>query len=298
MPSLKDLRVRINSVKQTRKITSAMKLVASSKLKRAQNRAENARPFSETMAKMLSNLAAGAKDMPTAPALLRGRDEVKTHLLVVATADRGLCGGFNASIARGARRKIQELQAQGVAVKLLCVGRKGRDNLRRTYADLIVGSVDGIVGKKTLEFADADGIAARIIDAFDSGEVDAATIIFNKFKSVISAELTFKSLVPVELPEMKSGADETSGEAKAVYEYEPDEDEILEKLLPLNVAVQIYRALVENAASEQGARMAAMDNATRNAGEMINKLTLVYNRQRQAMITKELIEIVSGAEAL
>ncbi|MEO1189561.1 MAG: F0F1 ATP synthase subunit gamma [Pseudomonadota bacterium] len=296
MPSLKDLRVRINSVKQTRKITSAMKLVAASKLKRAQEQAESSRPFAEKMSRMLENLASGVRDLPGAPPLLAGNEQVQTHLLVVATADRGLCGGFNSSIARGARRRIRELQSEGKTVKVICVGRKGRDVLRREFATLIEEFIDGVAGKRRTEYADAANIATNINDRFEAGEFDVCTIIYNKFKSAVVQELTFKQLIPVELPEESGDAEETGDGAG--YEFEPNEESILEELLPRNLAVQIYGALVENAASEQGARMAAMDNATRNAGEMIDDLTLSYNRQRQAQITRELIEIISGAEAI
>ncbi|TVQ34969.1 MAG: F0F1 ATP synthase subunit gamma [Geminicoccaceae bacterium] len=297
MPSLKDLRNRINSVKQTRKITSAMKLVASSKLKRAQEQAEQARPFAERMSAMLANLGAAVRDMPEAPPLLAGTGKDEVHLLIVATADKGLCGGFNSSIARGARRRVQALRADGKQVKIICVGRKGRDLLRRDLGDLIEAYVGDVVSKKKLEYADAEKIATMVTDRFEAGTIDSCSIVYNRFKSVISSELTFKPLVPVDLPEATEAAVEDN-EAKALYTFEPEEEVILQRLLPTNLAVQIYRALLENAASEQGARMAAMDSATRNAGEMIKKLTLSYNRQRQAAITKELIEIVSGAEAV
>ncbi len=293
MASLKELRNRIGSVKQTQKITSAMKLVAASKLKKAQEQAEAARPFAERMSNMLANLAAGVADVENAPKLLAGTGEDKVHLLIVATADRGLCGGFNSSIVRGARRKIAELRDAGKEVKIFCIGRKGRDQLRRDFGDLIVETVEG-VGRSRLSYDEAAAIALQIEQMFDAGEFDVCTIIFNQFKSAITQILTMKQLIPVETPE----AEDDGGEAKAVYEFEPEEDVILEELLPRNLAVQIYGALTENAASEQGARMSAMDNATRNAGEMIDKLTLVYNRTRQAKITSELIEIISGAEAL
>jgi F-type H+-transporting ATPase subunit gamma len=297
MPSLKDLRNRINSVKQTRKITSAMKLVASSKLKRAQEQAERARPFAEKMSAMLANLGAAVRGMPEAPPLLAGSGKDDVHLLIVATADKGLCGGFNSSIARGARRRVQALRADGKQVRIICVGRKGRDLLRRDLSELIDAYVGDVVSKKKLEYADAEKIATMVTDRFAAGEIDSCSIVYNRFKSVISSELTFKPLVPVDLPEVEE-SEPASSEAKALYDFEPEEEVILERLLPTNLAVQIYRALLENAASEQGARMAAMDSATRNAGEMIKKLTLSYNRQRQAAITKELIEIVSGAEAV
>ena len=295
MPSLKDMRVRINSVKQTRKITSAMKLVAASKLKRAQEQAEASRPFAERMSVMLANLAAGVRQMPSAPPLLAGTGAGESHLLVVATADRGLCGGFNSSIVRGARRRLLELKSQGKQVSIICVGRKGRDALRREFRDQIVEYIDGVAGKKRIEYADAAAIAEKIVARFDAGEFDVCTIVYNKFKSAISQVLTFKQLIPVELPPEQA---ESGGEAQATYEFEPEEEQILTELLPRNLAVQVYGALLENAASEQGARMAAMDSATRNAGDMINRLTLVYNRQRQAQITKELIEIISGAQAV
>lgn len=298
MPSLKDLRNRIGSVKQTRKITSAMKLVASSKLKRAQEQAERSRPFAERMAKTLANVGKSVQGMPDAPPLLAGSGKDETHLLIVATADRGLCGGFNSSIVRGVKRRIDQLRADGKTVKLICVGRKGRDLLRREYPDLIDAYVEGVVGKRQLEYADAERVAAMIIDRFDAGSIDTATIVFNRFKSAISSELTIQQIVPATIPDVAETPEEDDGEPKALYDFEPSEEVILERLLPTNLAVQIFKALLENAASEQGARMAAMDNATRNAGEMIDKLTLSYNRQRQAAITKELIEIVSGAEAL
>jgi F-type H+-transporting ATPase subunit gamma len=298
MPSLKELRNRINSVKQTKKITSAMKLVASSKLKRAQEQAERSRPFAEKMAEMLANLARGVEGMPEAPRLMTGSEKDETHLLLVATADRGLCGGFNSSIVRGARRRIAEIEGAGKQVRLICIGRKGRDLLRRDRAGLIEAYVSDVVSKKRIEFADAERIAQMVTDRFDAGEIDRATIIYNRFKTAISSELTFQQLVPVEVPPLPAASSAVSNEPGALYDFEPGEERILTELLPTNLAVQIFKALLENAASEQGARMAAMDNATRNAGEMIDKLTLSYNRQRQAAITKELIEIVSGAEAL
>ena len=293
MPSLKDLRNRIGSVKQTQKITSAMKLVAASKLKRAQEQAEAARPFAERMADMLANLGASVADLEGAPPLLAGTGRDQVHLLVVATADRGLCGGFNSSIARGARHRVRELREGGKEVKLLCVGRKGRDMLRREFGALIVGTIEG-VGRRRLEYAEAVAIAERIERMYEAGEFDVCTIVFNRFRSAITQILTLQQLIPVE----PAAVDRDAAEVKAVYEFEPDEQAILTELLPRNLAVQIYGALVENAASEQGARMTAMDNATRNAGDMIDRLTLFYNRTRQAQITRELIEIVSGAEAL
>jgi F-type H+-transporting ATPase subunit gamma len=296
MASLKDLRGRIGSVKQTQKITSAMKLVAASKLKRAQEQAEASRPFASRMEQMLANLAAGVADVQSAPRLLAGTGADGVHLLVVATADRGLCGGFNSSIARGARRRIRELQEQGKQVKLMCVGRKGRDSLRRDYGGLIEDTIEG-VGRRRLEYAEAQAIAERLQRLYQDGAFDVCTIIFNRFKSAMTQELTFRQLIPVAPGEVEDGEAADEG-AKAVYEFEPSETGILEELLPRNLAVQIYGALVENAASEQGARMTAMDSASRNAGDMIDRLTMTYNRTRQAQITRELIEIISGAEAL
>jgi len=294
MASLKELKNRIGSVKQTQKITSAMKLVAASKLKKAQEQAEAARPFAERMSGMLTNLAAGVADVENAPKLLAGSGGDQVHLLIVATADRGLCGGFNSSIARGARKRIAELEAEGKTIKILCIGRKGRDQLRRDHADKVIETIDG-VGKAKLTYDEAAAIALKVEQLFEAGEFDVCTIVYNQFKSAITQILTLKQLIPVETP----AEDEAeSSDVKAVYEFEPEEDAILEELLPRNLAVQIYGALTENSASEQGARMSAMDNATRNAGDMINKLSLVYNRTRQAKITSELIEIISGAEAL
>jgi F-type H+-transporting ATPase subunit gamma len=295
MPSLKDMRVRINSVRQTRKITSAMKLVAASKLRRAQEQAEASRPFAERMASMLANLAEGVAGLPGAPPLLAGTGKDEVHLLIVATADRGLAGGFNSSIVRGARRWIREQTGNGKQVKLVTVGRKGRDMLRRDNRDKLIEHFDGIVGKRRMEFADVQPIADRLLEMYEAGEFDTASIIYNKFKSAVTQIVTLKRLIPVETPPAKQAE---TPELTATYEFEPDEERILAELLPRNIAVQIYGALLENSASEQGARMAAMDSATRNAGEMINRITLQYNRQRQAQITKELIEIISGADAI
>lgn len=297
MPSLKDMRARMNSVRQTRKITSAMKLVAASKLRRAQEQAEASRPFAERMTAMLQNLAAGVAGLPDAPPLLAGTGKDEVHLLIVATADRGLCGGFNSSIVRGARRRIQELLGQGKQVKLIVVGKKARDMLRRDQRERMVEFFDGIVSKRRIEFVDAQRITERVLELYAAGEFDVCTLVYNKFKSAVSQILTFQQLVPVQAAAIPEGTVEVS-EGGALYEFEPDEERILSELLPRNLAVQVFGALLENAASEQGARMAAMDAATRNAGEMINKLTLSYNRQRQAQITKELMEIISGAEAV
>ena len=290
MPSLKDLKVRINSVKSTQKITSAMKMVAAAKLRRAQEQAEAARPYAERMERVLGSLAAGMAGRDDAPPLLVGTGREAKHLVVVMTSDRGLCGGFNSTIVRGARRLIRELLGKGRQVKVLCVGRKGRDQLRREFGPLIVATLEE-VGRPRLGFAAADGVARRLILMFESGDFDLCTIVYNKFKSAMTQIVTVQQLVPF------AGAAQT-GAPQVVYEFEPDESEILAELLPRNLAVQVFRALLENAASEQGARMTAMDSATRNAGDMINRLTINYNRTRQAYITKELIEIISGAEAL
>ena len=298
MPNLKDLRVRIASVKSTQKITSAMKMVAAAKLRRAQEQAEAARPYAERMDRMLGSLAAATAGREGAPKLLAGTGRDQVHLLVVGTADRGLCGGFNSNIVRGVRRRVTELRADGKTVKLLCVGRKGRDQLRREFGDAIIDTIEDVT-RPSLRFEAAESIAKRIAQMFEAGELDVCTIYYARFKSAISQIVTAQQLIPF-APSTEDGAEaEQAGPASlAVYEYEPTEEEILAELLPRNLAVQIYRALLENNASEQGARMTAMDSATRNAGEMIDKLTLTYNRTRQAVITKELIEIISGAEAL
>jgi len=292
MASLKDMRVRIASTKATQKITKAMQMVAASKLRRAQVAAEAARPFAERMDRVLGNIAAGVAGSDAAPRLLAGTGEDKVHLLVVCTAERGLCGAFNSSIVRLARERINALLNQGKEVKILCVGRKGADQLRRVYGKYIIEVVE-LRGVKQIGFAQAQMVADKIVARFDNNEFDVATVFFSRFKSVIAQIPTALQVIPpVFEPVVKEAG------ASAAYEYEPEEEEILGDLLPRNLSIQVFRALLENAASEQGARMSAMDNATRNAGEMINKLTLSYNRQRQAQITKELIEIISGAEAL
>jgi F-type H+-transporting ATPase subunit gamma len=292
MPSLKDLRNRIASVKSTQKITAAMKMVAASKLRRAQEQAEAGRPYADRMERMLTGLAAVASSSGQGPKLIAGTGKSDVHLLLVITSDRGLAGAFNATVLREARRQIRELQGKGRTVKLFTVGRKGRDSLRRDFANLIVESVTDI-GRPKLGFADADGVANRILAMFEAGEFDVCTLVYNKFKSAIAQIITVQQLVPVAIPAV---AEATA--SNIVYEFEPSEEQILAELLPRNLAIQIYKALLESAASEQGARMTAMDNATRNAGDMIKRLTLVYNRTRQAYITKELIEIISGAEAV
>lgn len=295
MPSLKDLKNRISSVQSTRKITSAMKMVAASKLRRAQEQAEAGRPYAERMGRMLASLAANVQDSGNGPKLMSGTGSDKTHLLVVISGDRGLCGAFNSSVVRETRRQIQRLQSEGKTVKLLTVGRKARDQLRRDYASLIIENYEDI-GRRRLSFAEADMVAGRVLSLFAAGEYDVCSVIYTKFKSAISQIVTIQQMVPFAL-EVGQQPEDTN-EIKPVYEFEPDEEQILADLLPRNLSIQIYRALLESAASQHGAQMTAMDNATRNAGDMINKLTITYNRTRQAYITKELIEIISGAEAI
>ena len=295
MPSLKSLRIRINSVKSTRKITQAMKMVAAAKLRRAQSQAEAARPYAERMERMLASLGASVANSPDAPRMLVGSGADKLHLLVVVTADRGLAGPFNTNIGRFARTRIRALEAEGKTVKLLTVGRKGAAFLKREFARNFVGEIT-LAGKKRLEFVDASDIATRLTAMLEGQEFDVASLVYNRFQNVITQVPTEQRLIPAPLPEVSAVAPTTG--AQALYEYEPSEAEILEALLPQNLAIQIYRALLESAAGEQGSRMSAMDSATRNAGDMINKLTLNYNRTRQANITRELIEIISGAEAL
>src|SRR4051812_7588433 len=290
MPSLKDLRNRIASTKATQKITKAMQMVAASKLRRAQAAAVAARPFAEHMDKVLGNIASAVSGMGTAPPLLAGTGQDQVHLLVVCTAERGLCGAFNSSIVRLARDRITALTAAGKTFKILCVGRKGAEQLRRQHAAQIIEVIELRV--KTLGFEHADQVGHKIIELYEKGAFDVATLFFSRFKSVISQIPTVLQIIP---PVFEAAPESAPS---AVYEYEPDEVDILTELLPRNISVQLFRALLENAASEQGARMSAMDNATRNAGEMIRKQTITYNRTRQAMITKELIEIISGAEAL
>ena len=292
MPSLKDLRNRITSVKATQKITKAMQMVAAAKLRRAQNAAEAARPFAERMDRVLTNLATGLMNSPEAPRLLSGTGSDQRHLLVVCTAERGLAGAFSSSIARLARDTAIRLINEGKQVQILCVGRKGADVLRRLFPDRILDVID-LREVKSISFAEAEMISGRVLEMFDRGDFDVATLFFARFRSVIQQIPTAQQIIPAEVPE---GAGEAEGLIS--YEYEPEGSEILAQLLPRNIAIQIFRALLENAASEQGARMSAMDSATRNAGEMIKKLTMNYNRSRQAQITKELIEIISGAEAL
>ena len=291
MPNLKDLKVRINSVKSTQKITSAMKMVAAAKLRRAQEYAEEARPYSLRMDRMIAALAGKMSDVG-GPKLLAGTGKEDSYLLVVMTADRGLCGGFNSTIVRATRRRIHELHENGKQVKLLCVGRKGSDQLQRESGNLITDSLEGITRGK-IEFSVVSDIGTKLIDMFEAGEFDVCSIIFNKFQSAMTQIVTEKQIIPASIPESNNDED-----VLGMYEYEPDEEAILAELLPKNVSTQLFSALLENTASEHGARMTAMDSASRNAGDMIDKLTLTYNRTRQAFITKELIEIISGAEAL
>jgi F-type H+-transporting ATPase subunit gamma len=296
MPSLKDLRGRINSVKSTRKITSAMKMVAASKLRRAQSQAEAARPYALAMERMLGSLAGSVAGSPGAPRMLAGTGRDQVHLLVAITADRGLAGAFNSQVGRMVRVMARRLEAEGKTVRLMTVGRKGRDYLRREFAGNIVHEVS-YAGIKRVEFAQARELGERIAAMLSAGEFDVCTLVYNRFVSVISQVPTEMQLIPLPLPERPADEAATRG-PQATYEYEPDEESILGRLLPQNLSVQIYRALLESGAGEHGARMSSMDNATRNAGDMINRLTLNYNRTRQANITKELIEIISGAEAV
>jgi F-type H+-transporting ATPase subunit gamma len=291
MPSLKTLRTRINSVKSTQKITSAMKMVAAAKLRRAQAQAEASRPYAKRMGEMMAALAAGAADNPSAPALLVGNGRSKTHLLVAITADRGLAGAFNANIGKAVRTQALALEAEGKTVKIFALGRKGNDYFKREMAGKIIGTKN-FVGKKTVEFADAEAIANQVVTLFREQKFDVCTLVFNRFHSVMLQRVTETPLIPAAAPA-------ANDDQPAVdYEIEPDDGTLLDRLLPRNLAVQIYAALLENAAGFYASQMTAMDSATRNAGEMIKKLSLNYNRARQANITKELIEIISGAEAV
>jgi F-type H+-transporting ATPase subunit gamma len=291
MPSLKDMRVRIAATKATQKITKAMQMVAASKLRRAQAAAEAARPYAERMGKVLGNIAAAVGDLSAAPRLLAGTGSDRVHLLLVCTAERGLCGPFNSAIVRLARERANALMAEGKEVKFFCVGRKGYEQLRRLYQKQIIEHIE-LRAVRTLAFENAEGIGDKIVRLYEQGAFDVCTLFFSRFRSVIAQIPTAQQIIPPVF------ADKAGNNNGAVYEYEPDEDEILAELLPRNISVQIFRALLENAASFYGAQMTAMDNATRNAGDMIRKQTLTYNRTRQAMITKELIEIISGAEAV
>ena len=291
MASLKELRNRIASVKATQKITKAMQMVAAAKLRRAQMAAEAARPYAERMERVLGNIASSITPSPESPRLLVGTGKSDVHLLLVCTAERGLCGAFNSSIVRLAREHAARLVSEGKTVKIVCVGRKGYDQLRRQFEKQILETVE-FKTVRSLAYEHASGVANKIVARFEAGEFDVCTLFYSRFKSVISQIPTAQQIVPPVFESKETGA------GGAVYEYEPEEEDILAELLPRNLATQIFRALLENAASEQGARMSAMDNATRNAGDMIKKQPITYNRTRQAMITKELIEIISGAEAL
>jgi len=291
MPSLKDMRVRIAATKATQKITKAMQMVAASKLRRAQAAAEAARPYAQRMTKVLGNIAAAAENLGAAPPLLVGTGSDRVHLLLVCTAERGLCGPFNSAIVRLARERANALMAEGKEVRFFCVGRKGYEQLRRLYEKQIIEHIE-LRAVRTLAFEHAENIGEKIVRLYEQGAFDVCTLFFSRFRSVIAQIPTAQQIIP---PVFEGDGGNDNG---VVYEYEPDEDEILVELLPRNIYVQIFRALLENAASFYGAQMTAMDNATRNAGEMIRKQTLTYNRTRQAMITKELIEIISGAEAV
>ena len=293
MPSLKTYRLRIRSVQSTQKITKAMKMVAAAKLRRAQEQATAARPYAEAMDKILASLGASFRGATGGPRLLAGTGSDQVHLVIVATGDRGLCGGFNSTIVREARRQIRALLNEGKTVKIFCVGRKGRDQLRRDFGSMIVETITDL-GRPRLSFADAEKVASRVMEMYDAGGFDVAKVIFNRFQSAMTQIVTVQQLIPPPMPE--ASAAPTNG--GAVYEFEPDEGEILADLLPRNLTVQIFRVLLENAASFYGSQMTAMDNASRNAGDVIKKLTLQMNRSRQASITKELIEIISGAEAV
>ena len=293
MASLKDLKSRINSVKSTQKITAAMKMVAAAKLRRAQDAAESGRPYSTRMRQVIGNLASNC-NASSAPHLLVGNGKDQTHLLVVMSADRGLCGGFNGTVTRQTRAEVARLQAEKKTVKLLMIGRKSADALRREFGDRYIDQYEGLQGT-SVSYNDASKIADAIRTGFEAGEFDVCTLIFNKFKNAITQEITLTKLIPAGVDNSETGE---SGAPAVSYEYEPEEDELLASLLPRNLSTQMYGALLESSAAELAARMTAMDNATRNAGELIDRLTLVYNRTRQANITSELIEIISGAEAI
>jgi len=295
MASLKDLRNRIASVKATQKITKAMQMVAAAKLRRAQDAAEAARPYSERVAAVLANIAGATEEFDEALPLMTGTGRDDTHLLVVFTSDRGLCGGFNGQIVRLVREHVRRLEAEGKTVKIVSVGKKGTDLMRRDLGTKIVARMD-LSGSRSVGFANAEVVAEKVTELFDAGEFDVATIFFSAFENVITQRPTAQRIIPTEVPKAAEGA--AAGANLSLYEYEPGPEAILAELIPRNIRIQIFRALLENAASEQGARMSAMDNATRNAGDMINKLSVSYNRQRQAQITTELIEIIAGAEAL
>ena len=302
MANLKELKTRISSVKSTQKITSAMKMVAASRLKRAQEAAEAARPYAERMERMIAAVMESQQSIESAPKLLAGNSSDETYLFVIITSDRGLCGGFNSSIVREVRNRIRGLLSAGKTVKLLCVGRKGRDQLKSEFEASIVKTYEGI-GRSGVKFSEAEDLTGHLIEMFEAEEFDICMVVYNNFVSVITQVVTSQQIIPVDLVGLETGSEEDEGlstkeKPSAIYEYEPSEQEILTELLPSNLKIQVFRALLESSASEHGARMSAMDNATRNAGEMIDGLTLTFNRSRQAKITSELIEIISGAEAL
>ncbi len=302
MANLKDLKIRINSVKSTQKITSAMKMVAAAKLRRAQESAEAARAYADRMQRMVLSVGESVGGIEGAPPMLVGTGSQETHLIVACTADRGLCGGFNGSIIRDTRKMVHDLKRAGKTAKILCVGRRGRDGLKREFEADIIDTIEGI-GKRGVEYGEGREVAEKITAMFTDGEFDVCTIIFNRFKSVMTQIPTSQRLIPLAAPEADEleqveATDPAGSAPSAIYIFEPEEQDILADLLPMNISIQIYQAFLESAASEHGARMTAMDNATRNAGDMIDRLTLNYNRTRQAVITKELIEIVTGAEAL
>ena len=303
MPNLQDLKIRINSVKSTQKITSAMKMVAASKLRRAQEDVEAARPYAGKMERMVANVGDSVGGIEGAPAMLAGTGQSNTHLIVACTANRGLCGGFNSSIIRKVRALARDLKGGGKTVKILCVGRKGRDGLKREFGDNIIDTIEGI-GRRNVEYAEGVDVAEKITALFDDGGFDVCTIVFNRFKSAMTQIPTAQQLIPFAAPETtddetaKDSAGTDDAGPQPIFIFEPDEQDILAELLPRNLGVQVFQALLESAASEHGSRMTSMDNATRNASDMIDSLTLTYNRTRQAAITRELIEIISGAEAL
>jgi len=303
MPNLQDLKIRINSVKSTQKITSAMKMVAASKLRRAQEDVEAARPYAGKMERMVANVGDSVGGIEGAPAMLAGTGQSNTHLIVACTANRGLCGGFNSSIIRKVRALARDLKGGGKTVKILCVGRKGRDGLKREFGDDIIDTIEGI-GRRNVEYAEGVDVAEKITALFDDGGFDVCTIVFNRFKSAMTQIPTAQQLIPFAAPETtddetaKDSAGTDDAGPQPIFIFEPDEQDILAELLPRNLGVQVFQALLESAASEHGSRMTSMDNATRNASDMIDSLTLTYNRTRQAAITRELIEIISGAEAL
>ena len=303
MPNLQDLKIRINSVKSTQKITSAMKMVAASKLRRAQEDVEAARPYAGKMERMVANVGDSVGGIEGAPAMLAGTGQSNTHLIVACTANRGLCGGFNSSIIRKVRALARDLKGGGKTVKILCVGRKGRDGLKREFGDNIIDTVEGI-GRRNVEYAEGVDVAEKITALFDDGGFDVCSIVFNRFKSAMTQIPTAQQLIPFAAAETtddedaKDSAGTDDAGPQPIFIFEPDEQDILAELLPRNLGVQVFQALLESAASEHGSRMTSMDNATRNASDMIDSLTLTYNRTRQAAITRELIEIISGAEAL